>query len=153
MGKVQVINPTIADGIFNRSLSELQIKRVAAYCRVSTDSEEQLNSFGNQIEEWTKRILENPQYQLVKVYNDEGISGTSDKGREGFKQMIKDAKEGKIDLILCKSISRFARNTLLSIQTVRELKEIGVEVYFDAEKISSFDPNNELVFTLLFIEY
>ena len=116
---------------------------------MSTDSEEQLNSFGNQIEEWTKRILENPQYQLVKVYNDEGISGTSDKGREGFKQMIKDAKEGKIDLILCKSISRFARNTLLSIQTVRELKEIGVEVYFDAEKISSFDPNNELVFTLL----
>ena len=143
MNNVQIIAPTKVDSIFDKDLSESRVKRVAAYCRVSTDSEEQSTSFNNQIEEWTKRILENPDYQLVKVYADEGISGTSAKGRNGFNQMIKDAKAGKIDLILVKSISRFARNTVLTIQTIRELKEIGVEVYFDNERLSTFDAKNE----------
>ena len=149
MNHVQVIAPTKVDSIFDRDLSEARVKRVAAYCRVSTDSEEQSTSFNNQIEEWTKRILENPDYQLVKVYADEGISGTSAKGRNGFNQMIKDAKAGKIDLILVKSISRFARNTVLTIQTIRELKEIGVEVYFDNERLSTFDAKNEFMFSII----
>ena len=137
-----------------RSLQDMKndlniIKRTAAYCRVSTDSEEQSNSFDNQVEEWTKRILENPQYQLVKIYSDEGISGTSAKNREGFNQMIEDAKAGKIDLILCKSISRFARNTVLTIQTIRELKAIGVEVYFDNERMSTFDEKTEFMLSII----
>ena len=137
-----------------RSLADMKndlsiIKRTAAYCRVSTDSAEQATSFDNQVEEWTKRILENPQYQLVKVYSDEGISGTSARGREGFNQMIEDAKAGKIDLILCKSISRFARNTVLTIQTIRELKAIGVEVYFDNERMSTFDEKTEFMLSIM----
>ena len=126
-----------------------KFKRVGAYCRVSTDSESQLNSNDNQIEAWTKRILENPSYQLVKVYDDGGASGTSTKGRAGFAEMIEDCKQGKLDLILCKSISRFARNTVTTIQTVRDLKELGVEVYFDNEGISSFDGKSELIFSIL----
>ena len=137
-----------------RSLTDMKddlsiIKRTAAYCRVSTDSEEQSTSFDNQVEEWTKRILENPQYQLVKIYSDEGISGTSAKNRDGFNQMIEDAKAGKIDLILCKSISRFARNTVLTIQTIRELKAIGVEVYFDNERMSTFDEKTEFMLSII----
>ena len=121
MNKVSIIAPTKAEGIFGRSLAELKIKRVAAYARVSTESDEQANSFENQVEEWTRRILENPNYKLVKIYADEGISGTSLRGREGFQEMIRDAKAGKIDLILVKSISRFARNTVLTIQTLAQI--------------------------------
>ena len=80
-------------------------KKVAAYARVSTGSEEQATSFDNQVAEWTKRITSNPDWEFVKVYTDEGISGTSAKKRIGFQEMIQDAKNGKIDLILCKSIS------------------------------------------------
>ena len=143
---VQVIAATKTYG---DKLPTTALKRVGAYCRVSTDSEQQAGSFENQVEEWTKRILDNPTYQLVKVYNDDGISGTSDRGRDGFKEMIRDAKNGKLDLILVKSISRFARNTVLTLQTIKELKEVGVEVYFDTENISTFDPKNELLFTIM----
>ena len=149
MNKVQIIAPTKADGIFGRSLAELKVKRVAAYARVSTESDQQANSFENQIEEWTRRILENPDYKLVKVYADDGISGTSIRGRDGFQEMIRDAKAGKLDLILVKSISRFARNTVLTIQTIRELKTYGVEVYFDNENIWTFDPKNEFVLSII----
>ena len=149
MNRVQIIAPTKVDSILDKDLSASRIKRTAAYCRVSTSSDEQATSFDNQIEAWTKRILENPDYQLVKVYSDSGISGTSAKGREGFKEMIRDAKAGKIDLILVKSISRFARNTVLTIQTIRELKEYGVEVYFDNEGLSTFDAKNEFMFSII----
>ncbi len=149
MNRVQIIAPTKVDSILDKDLSTSRIKRTAAYCRVSTSSEEQATSFDNQVEEWTRRILENPDYQLVKVYSDSGISGTSAKGREGFQEMIRDAKAGKIDLILVKSISRFARNTVLTIQTIRELKEYGVEVYFDNENLSTFDAKNEFMFSII----
>ena len=149
MNRVQIIAPTKVDSILDRDLSSSRIKRTAAYCRVSTGSEQQATSFDNQVEEWTKRILENPDYQLVKVYSDSGLSGTSAKGREGFMEMIRDAKAGKIDLILVKSISRFARNTVLTIQTIRELKEYGVEVYFDNEHLSTFDAKNEFMFSII----
>lgn len=124
-------------------------KKVAAYARVSTGSEEQATSFDNQVAEWTKRITSNPDWEFVKVYTDEGISGTSAKKRIGFQEMIQDAKNGKIDLILCKSISRLGRNTVLIIQTIRELKAIGVEIWFDNEHLSSLDPKSEFLFSVL----
>lgn len=137
--------PAITDKEANMTL----MRNVGAYCRVSTDSDEQLNSYDQQVEEWTKRILDNPSYRLVKIYADAGISGTSIKGRDGFKEMLDDARRGKLDLILVKSISRFARNTVLTISTIRELKELGVEVYFDNEHMSTFDPKNEFMFSIM----
>ena len=87
-------------------------KKVAAYCRVSTDQEEQLSSYENQVRYYTDMIEKNPEYDLVDIYADEGISGTNTKKREEFKRMIDDCRAGRIDLIITKSISRFARNTL-----------------------------------------
>ena len=103
-------------------------KRVCAYARVSTDLEDQKNSFNAQLEEYQSRILKNPEWEFVKLYSDEGISGTSIKKRKGFQEMIEDALAGKIDLILTKSISRFARNTIDCLSIVRELRDKGVEV-------------------------
>ena len=123
-------------------------KRVAAYARVSTDLEDQKNSFNAQLSEYSERISKNPDWEFVKLYSDEGISGTSIKNREGFKQMIDDAMNGNIDLILVKSISRFARNTVDCMKTVRELRSIGVEVWFDKEAISTNDPKVNLMLTM-----
>ncbi|MBR0295609.1 MAG: recombinase family protein [Bacilli bacterium] len=123
-------------------------KRVAAYARVSTDFEDQLNSFENQKKTYMAKISENASWEFVDLYSDEGITGTSLKNREGFKNMIKDALEGKIDLILVKSISRFARNTVDCIKTKRELQEKGVEIYFEKENISSLDGASETMLTI-----
>ena len=123
-------------------------KRVAAYARVSTDLEDQKNSFNAQLSEYSERISKNPDWEFVKLYSDEGISGTSIKNREGFKQMIDDAMNGNIDLILVKSISRFARNTVDCMKTVRELRSVGVEVWFDKEAISTNDPKVNLMLTM-----
>ena len=122
-------------------------KRVAAYCRVSTDNDDQLNSFENQVDEWRKRLEHDPNVVLVDIYADEGLSGTSE-DRPGFQRMIRDAKDGKIDKIVTKSISRFARNIQTSINVARELKNIGVEIYFDNEHISTLDPASEMLFTI-----
>lgn len=123
-------------------------KRVAAYCRVSSDKDEQLNSFDNQVDEWRQRLANDPNVILVDIYADEGISGTSEEGRLEFQRMIRDAKAGKIDKIVTKSISRFARNIQTSINIARELKAIGVEIYFDNEHISTLDPSSEMLFTI-----
>ena len=123
--------------------------RVAAYCRVSTDEEEQLHSFGNQVEYYTNYIKNKPEYELVKVYGDEGISGTSLKKREQFKQMIEDCKAGKIDLVITKSISRFARNTQDCLHYSRLLKDFGIGVFFEKENINTMDSTGELLFTIL----
>ena len=123
-------------------------KKVAAYARVSTDLEDQKNSFNAQLEEYGKRISENPDWEFVKLYSDEGISGTSLKHREGFKKMIADALAGKIDLILTKSISRFARNTVDCIKTYRELRAANVGIYFDKEHINSLEKDVEFQLTL-----
>ena len=123
-------------------------KRVAAYARVSTDLEDQKNSFNAQLSEYSERISKNPDWEFVKLYSDEGISGTSIKNREGFKHMIDDAMNGNIDLILVKSISRFARNTVDCMKTVRELRSVGVEVWFDKEAISTNDPKVNLMLTM-----
>lgn len=106
-------------------------RRVAGYARVSTDKDEQQNSYDAQVEYYTDYIKRNPEWEFVEVYTDEGISGTSTKHREGFKRMIADALDGKIDLILTKSVSRFARNTVDSLTTIRQLKDKGTEVFFE----------------------
>ena len=105
--------------------------QVAAYCRVSTDKEDQANSFEAQQRYFRDYIERQPDWELQGIYADEGISGTNTKHRIGFNEMIADAMSGKIDLIVTKSVSRFARNTVDSLVTIRKLKEKGVEVYFE----------------------
>ena len=126
-----------------------QKRRVAAYARVSTDSEEQLTSYEAQVDYYTKFIQKNENWEFVKVYTDEGISATNIKHRDGFNEMVKDALAGKIDLIITKSVSRFARNTVDSLVTVRELKAHNVEVYFEKENIYTFDGKGELLITIM----
>ena len=108
-------------------------RRVAGYARVSTDSEEQLTSYEAQVDYYSRYIRSKPEWQFVDVYTDEGISATNTKKRDGFNRMIQDALSGGIDLILTKSVSRFARNTVDSLTTVRKLKDAGVEVYFEKD--------------------
>ena len=124
-------------------------RRVAAYARVSTDSDEQFTSYEAQIDYYSRYIQDHDEWVFVKVYTDEGISGTNTKRRLGFNNMIKDALDGKIDLIVTKSVSRFARNTVDSLVTIRRLKENGIEVYFEKENIYTFDAKGELLITLM----
>jgi DNA invertase Pin-like site-specific DNA recombinase len=109
-------------------INEQRKRRTAGYARVSTDSEEQLTSYEAQVDYYTNYIKSRDDWEFVDVYTDEGISATNTKRREGFKQMIADALDGKIDLIITKSVSRFARNTVDSLTTVRQLKEKGIEI-------------------------
>lgn len=124
-------------------------RRVAGYARVSTDSEEQLTSYEAQVDYYTKYIQSKPDWEFVKVYTDEGISAVNTKRREGFNQMVEDALAGRIDLIVTKSVSRFARNTVDSLTTVRKLKEAGVEIYFEKENIWTMDSKGELLITIM----
>ena len=144
---ITVIEPVIKTGPIG---SEEQHKRVrvAAYARVSTEQDEQQNSYEAQVSFYTQHILSNPDWEFAGVYADEGISGTSRKRRNGFNKMMEDALAGKIDLILTKSISRFSRNTVDTLVATRELKEHGVEVRFEKEHISSFDAKAEMMFTV-----
>ena len=130
-------------------IAAVQKRRVAAYARVSTDSDEQLTSYEAQVDYYTHYIKERPDWAFAGMYADEGISGTNTKRRDGFNQMIADALAGKIDLIVTKSVSRFARNTVDSLTTVRKLKEKGVEVYFQKENIYTLDSKGELLITIM----
>lgn len=123
-------------------------KRVAAYCRVSTDSEEQLNSYEAQKSYYTQKIADSPDWEMAGIYADEGISGTSMKKRTEFKKMITACKRGRIDLIITKSLSRFARNTVDCLETVRLLKANGIEVYFEKENINTLTESSEFLITL-----
>ena len=124
-------------------------RKVAAYARVSTDSEEQLTSYEAQVSYYTEYIKSRADWEFVKVYTDEGISGVSTKGRLGFQAMVEDALAGKIQLIITKSVSRFARNTVDSLTTIRKLKEHNVECYFEKEQIWSFDGKCELLLSIM----
>ena len=124
-------------------------KRVAAYARVSMNSDVLKNSFANQVNYYSNLIKNTPNFEYVGVYSDFAISGTGTKKRDGFNELIKDAREGKIDIILTKSISRFARNTVDLLKTVRELKLLGVEVRFEKERINSLSADGELMLSLL----
>ena len=123
-------------------------KRVAAYCRVSTDSEEQLNSYEAQKSYYTQKIEESSDWEMAEIYADEGISGTSMKKRTEFKKMITACKRGRIDLIITKSLSRFARNTVDCLETVRLLKANGIGVYFEKENINTLTESSEFLITL-----
>jgi DNA invertase Pin-like site-specific DNA recombinase len=124
-------------------------RRVAAYARVSTDSEEQQNSYDAQVGHYTRHIQENPDWEFVAVYADEALSGTTTKNRDGFNQMVQDALDGKIDLIITKAVSRFARNTVDTLTTIRKLKERNIEVYFEKENIYTLDGKGELLITIM----
>ena len=130
-------------------IAEQKKRRVAAYARVSTDSDEQYTSYEAQIDYYTQYIKARDDWEFVNVYTDEGITGTSTKHREGFNRMVADALDGKIDLIVTKSVSRFARNTVDSLTTIRQLKEKGIECYFEKENIWTFDGKGELLITIM----
>lgn len=141
---VEVIAPTKC---LNKS-SNNKLIRACAYCRVSTDSEDQKTSYDSQRIHYKNYIEENPNYEFVGIYADEGITGTQTKKREQFNQMMSDALNGKIDLIIAKSISRFARNTVDTLNCVRTLREHDVDVYFEKENIHTLGLSNELFLTL-----
>ena len=124
-------------------------KRVAAYCRVSKDTANLLNSFDTQVSYYSEKIQMNKDWEFAGIYSDEAISGTRITMRDGFKQMVADCEDGKIDLILTKSASRFARNTVDTLETTRHLKSIGVEIYFEEQRISTFSSDGELMLTLM----
>lgn len=124
-------------------------KRVAAYARVSTEQDEQQSSYEAQVDFYTRHIKSNPDWEFVEVFADRGITGTNTKNRENFNRMIDLALNGGIDIILTKSISRFARNTVDTLQTVRELKAVGVEVRFEKENLHTFDPKCEMMLTIM----
>ena len=146
MRKVEVIAANLS--IQDENASNNQKKRVCAYCRVSTDSEDQQSSYSSQIQVYTQKIKSNPQWKFVGIYADEGISGTQIKHRTEFQRMIDDAMHGKIDIIIAKSISRFARNTLDTLKVVRELKEKKVDVHFEKENIQTLNLDSEMFLTL-----
>ncbi|MCM8710834.1 recombinase family protein [Clostridium sp. SYSU_GA19001] len=122
---------------------------MAAYCRVSTDQLEQLSSYEAQVAYYTSYITNHPDYEFGGIYADEGISGTNTKKREQFNKMIEDCRAGKIDMIITKSISRFARNTLDTLNYVRQLKELGIGVIFEKENINTLDSKGEVLLTIL----
>ena len=130
----------------NQSVKKL---RMAAYCRVSTDQEEQLSSYENQLNYYTGYIRNSPLYEFAGIYADEGISGTNTKKRDEFNRMIADCREGKIDVIITKSISRFARNTLDCLNYVRELKELGIGIIFEKERINTLSEKSEQMITIM----
>lgn len=127
---------------------DIRPKRVAAYCRVSTDKEQQEHSFETQKEMYTDMIMMKPNWQMAGIYADEGITGTIAKKRPDFMRMIEDCRKGKIDLIITKSVSRFSRNNLDCLLYVRELKEMGIPIIFEKEGINTLQVSSELLITL-----
>jgi len=145
MTKVEIIAANLNSKKENSVIKKL--KKVCAYARVSTDSDEQLTSYSSQIKYYSSKIKSNPEWEFVGVYADEGISGTQVNNRAEFKKMIDDALNGKIDIILAKSISRFARNTLDTLKYVRLLREHRVDVHFEKENIHTLDMDSEMFLT------
>ncbi len=143
---VRVIPATV--NAQTKTKSQYRQLRVVAYCRVSTKQEEQLNSYETQKAYYTDRINAEPNWNLVGIFADKGITGTSVKHREEFKKMIKLCKQGKVDMIITKSISRFARNTVDCLTHTRMLKALGVDVYFEEQGIHSIQPGAEFYITI-----
>lgn len=123
--------------------------RVAAYCRVSTEFEEQESSYETQVAHYTSYINGNPEWEMVEVYADNGISGTRTAKREAFNRMIKDCEAGRIDMIITKSISRFSRNTVDCLKYTRKLKEMNIAVFFEKENINTLDAKGEVLMTIM----
>ena len=146
---VTMIPASVTSRFSNLAVSVPKQRNVAGYARVSTEKEEQQSSYEAQIDYYTKYIKERPDWNFIAVYTDEGISATNTKKRDGFNQMIHDALDGKIDLIITKSVSRFARNTVDSLTAVRKLKAANIEIYFEKENIWTFDAKGELLITIM----
>ena len=123
--------------------------KVAAYCRVSTDSDEQAGSYEMQVQHYTEYIGRNKEWELAGIYTDDGISGTNTKKREGFNEMIDDCMAGKVDMIITKSISRFARNTIDCLKYVRQLREKNIAIIFEKENINTLEASGELLLTIM----
>ena len=123
--------------------------RVAAYARVSSDSEDQLNSLSVQVDYYTHLIQENPNWDFAGIYADEGITGTSTKHREQFNRLLDDCRAGLIDRVLVKSASRFARNTADALASVREMKSLGVTVVFEKEGFDTETSNGEMILSMI----
>ena len=146
MANVEVIEAN--KDLIKQNKVKPEIKKIAAYARVSTDEEDQLTSYHSQIEHYSNLIRANPEWEFAGVYADEGISGTQIKNRDMFNKMIEDCKQKKIQGIISKSISRFARNTVDTLNTVRELRDLGIDVYFEKENIHTLDMDSEMFLTL-----
>lgn len=146
--RVTVLEPISSQVIYDNTTEAPKLK-VAAYARVSTEQDEQQSSYEAQVNYYNQYIRNNPAWEFVGIYADEGITGTNTKKRDGFNRMIADAKAGKIDLILTKSISRFARNTVDALQTIRELSALKIEVYFEKEGIHTLDKQCEVMLTIM----
>ena len=130
------------------SIANLKMKRVAAYARVSVEKQASMDSLSSQVSYYNEYIGNHPGWTFAGVYADYGLTGTKD-NRPEFQRMLSDARAGKLDMIITKSITRFARNTVTLLKTVRELKDLGVEVIFEKEDMSSFGPDVDLMMTLL----
>lgn len=148
MGNVMKIpaRPQVGNRAAKKEIKRL---RVAAYCRVSTDNEEQATSYDTQIQHYREYIISKPEWELVDIYADEGISATNTKKRDDFNRMIDDCKLGLIDLVITKSISRFARNTVDCLNYIRELKEMNIPVFFEKENINTMDAKGEVLITIM----
>lgn len=133
----------------NKSSERKPKIRVAAYCRVSTDSEEQASSYEIQIEHYTNYIKKNKEWELAGIFADDGITGTNTKKREEFNRMIEECMAGNIDMIITKSISRFARNTLDCLKYIRQLKDKNIAVFFEKENINTMDSKGEVLLTIM----
>ena len=149
MGNVMVIPAKRQVGNTARQQDAKPKLRVAAYCRVSTDSDEQATSYDAQVEHYTELIQKNPEWEFAGIYADDGISGTNTKKREDFNRMIDDCEAGNIDMIITKSISRFARNTLDCLKYIRKLKEKNIPVFFEKEAINTMDAKGEVLITIM----
>ena len=147
-GEKRVYELPLPKSLQKETINEYRQKRVIAYCRVSTKQEEQLNSYETQRTAYVEMINKNPDWKLVRIFADKGISGTSVKNRDEFNKMIKLCKQGKADMIITKSISRFARNTEDCLHYTRLLKQHNVDVYFEEQKIHSTQPGAEFYITI-----
>lgn len=148
MPKVTTIPPKKHIGNLSKT-KEVKKIRVAAYCRVSTDTEEQATSYQTQIEHYEEIISKNPEWIFAGIYADDGISATSTKNREEFNKMIQACMDGKIDMIITKSISRFARNTVDCLNYIRQLKAQNIPIYFEKESINTMDAKGEVLITIM----
>lgn len=135
---------------YDRSIKvQFKALRVAAYCRVSTTLEQQETSYEAQVSYYTEKIKSNPNWKLAGIYADDGKSATNTKKRDDFNAMIEDCMAGKIDMVITKSVSRFARNTVDSLQNIRKLKEKNIAIFFEKEGVNTLESNGELLITIL----
>ena len=149
MAKTITAIPATKNVFTTAPIASLAKRRVAGYARVSTDSDEQFTSYEAQVDYYTQFIQSHADWTFIKVYTDEGISAVTTRHRDGFNEMVEDALAGRIDLIVTKSVSRFARNTVDSLTTIRKLKDHGVECFFEKENIWTFDGKGELLITIM----